>query len=496
MLEQNMPIDTSLNAINSNTFGYKEAGHLLNRAGFGGTPKQISTLVSIGLKRSVDILVNYESKPESFFDEDTIDKDLIRPPTQEEKEAYRAAKEAEDETAIGEFRRKRNKLKNQDRQQMLKLGIKWLERMISTSSPLEEKMMILWHGHFASNYRTVRDSYHLYMQHQTIRKNATGNFGDMVYDIVKDPAMIRFLDNNSNVKGKPNENLARELMELFTLGEGNYTEKDIKEGARALTGHTFNDDGFQFNKRRHDYGKKKILGNSGKHNAKDFVRIILSKRTCTQFVAYKLYKHFINDIEAHPSITQQKVIDRIAYFIRRHNYNIKPVLVEIFKSRHFYDKSNIAHKIKSPTQLIVGTIRKLNAPPRDITVLADALDIMGQKLFEPPSVKGWDGGKSWINTATLFTRHNITAYIASGKLPNNRSWRFSDVGFDVMSLTQSTEPKLASKDLVDRLLGKNQSPDVYKTVEALFDKRQGKVDQKTVLAATLLIMTLPQYQLV
>ncbi len=491
-----MKIQTSLSTIPKTQFSYQHAAHLLDRAGFGGTPQQIQALQKLGLDKAITLLVDFKPQPQAYFQPQEIDKDLIKPQTREEKKARRLARKLNDEVLLSKLQKARNIRRNKDRKQIATLANRWLERMISTSNPLEEKMMLLWHSHFASNYRTVRDSFLLYQQHQTLRKNALGNFKDLAYDIIKDPAMIRFLDNNSNVKGKPNENLAREIMELFTLGQGNYTEKDIKEGARALTGRTFNDNDYVFNNKQHDYGRKKILGKSGYHQGKDFVRILLKQSACYKFVAFKLYKHFIADIQAQPNPSQQKVIDRIAYLLRKEKFQFKPVLKTIFKSKHFYDPSIIAHKIKSPAQLIVGTIRKLNAPPRDIAVLSDAMAIMGQKLFDPPSVKGWDGGRSWINTATLFTRHNITTYIASGKLPNNKNWNTDDIQYQPEKLVDSTEPKEIAKQLAARLLSAKPSPQVLKTIQDLFDARQGQVNSNTILASILIIMAMPEFQIV
>ncbi|MEL7473012.1 MAG: DUF1800 family protein, partial [Planctomycetota bacterium] len=247
---QRLPGD--LTPMRDEDFGYEHARHLLWRAGFGGTSDQIQTLAQWGLDRSVDHLLNARGIE---FPDDTDSEfrtDIMREPTEAERQAYRAALRARNEDAVARFRLERQRRQRDDRRQMRRLQAWWLERMIETPKPLEEKMTLFWHGHFATSYRTIEHSYHMLRQNRMFRAHALGNFGALLFGIIRDPAMLAYLDNNDSTKAEPNENLARELMELFSLGEGNYTERDIKEGARALTGYTFRNNEFLFNQRQHD----------------------------------------------------------------------------------------------------------------------------------------------------------------------------------------------------------------------------------------------------
>ena len=248
--------EPTLRPLAEQDFDFWAAHHLLSRAGFGGTPDQIRALSQLGLDKAIDSIVDYEMHP-PIEDPTDFASDIMRPATPEEAEAYRKARQEGDEKTLSEFRRMRQQRQGADRKQIGAMRSWWLERMIETSRPLEEKMTLFWHGHFATGYRAIEDSWHMMMQNRMFRSLATGNFADLLRGIIRDPAMLRYLNNNRNRKQSPNENLARELMELFSLGEGNdYTENDIKEGARALTGYTYEDDDFVFQRGAHDSGSK------------------------------------------------------------------------------------------------------------------------------------------------------------------------------------------------------------------------------------------------
>ena len=296
-------------------------------------------------------------------------------------------------------------------------------------------MTLFWHGHFASGFRTVEDSWHMYAQNELFRTHATGNFAKLVRGVVRDPAMLRYLDNNQNRKGKPNENLARELMELFTLGEGRgYTENDIKEGARALTGLTFRDDAGVFEPAGHDGGSKTIFGYTGAFDPDGFVNLILSKRECPEFVCGKLYRFLVSDCPEGPSREQQAVVAAMSRMLVEGKAELKPVLRALFTSEHFFRDANRGAIIKSPVQLIVQSVRQFRAPVRDLSVLNSASDLMGQNLFQPPNVKGWDGGRGWINTSTLFTRQNLLVYLLTGRSPKSAEWELNAEPFDAAPL--------------------------------------------------------------
>jgi uncharacterized protein (DUF1800 family) len=344
-----------------------------------------------------------------------------------------------DEETIARYRLMQQNRERLDRLQARDMQRWWIKRMIETPRPLEEKMTLFWHGHFATSFRTIENSYHMFQQNMLFRKFAVGNFGELLFQIIRDPAMIAYLNNNQSRKGKPNENLAREIMELFSLGIGSYTEKDIKEGARALTGFTFDDDTFVLRTNDHDTGGKTILGDSGNWDGDDFVKIILQQKACSQFIARKLYKYFVADIppleaaegDRHMDTATRRAIDDLASTMRGSKYEIKPVLRRMFLCEHFYDPQIRNQQIKSPVQLVVGAVRSLNTPLRDPGIVVDALDLMGQNVFMPPSVKGWDGGRSWVNTSTLYVRQNILAFLLTGKKPQ---------GYDALTDTESTTP--------------------------------------------------------
>jgi len=411
-------IPTTLAQIDARSFGFEEARLLLNRAGFGGTIEQIRQLADWGPERAVDHLLDFEGV--AYEREAPFEGDIMRPPTPEERLAYRTALQRRDENSVARFRAMRQSAQAADRRQLREMQRWWLARMIETPRPLEEKLTLFWHGHFATSYRKIENSWHLHQQSRMFRLNAAGNFGELLFGIIRDPAMLGYLDNQRSIKGKPNENLARELMELFSLGVGGYSERDIQEGARALTGYTFEHNDFIFRRDWHDQGRKEILGASGRLDGDDFVRAILAQPRCSEFIAAKLYGFLVVDLpsdlrEAPPWM--RAAIGGLASEIRAARYDLKPMLRKLFLSRHFYEAGRADGKIKSPVELVVGIVRALRTPVRDLGTLTDALELMGQDLFLPPSVAGWDGGRTWINTSTLYTRQNVATFLLTGALP-------------------------------------------------------------------------------
>ncbi|MBX3404805.1 MAG: DUF1800 domain-containing protein [Phycisphaeraceae bacterium] len=499
------PISSSLAPIRARDFGFEQARHLLWRAGFGGTPQQIQTLASWGPERSVDYLLNYDAIPTEDVKGTLFDRDIMRPMNAEERGEIARARMRGDEAAVDRLRAQRQRAEQNDREQMRKIQRWWLKRMIETPRPLEEKMTLFWHGHFATSYRTIEDSYHMFRQNDLFRRNATGNFGDLLFAIIRDPAMIAYLDNNDSRKGRPNENLARELMELFSLGVGNYTEQDIKEGARALTGYTFNDDEFVFQRNNHDDGPKVILGERGALDGDGFVRAILKQPACSRFMARKLYRFFAADFPTgRPEVDgpADAVIRRLAATMVSSRYAIRPVLRQLLLSEHFYEPALMNEVIKSPTELVVGAVRSLNTPVRDIGVLADALGLMGQNLFFPPSVKGWDGGRAWINTSTLYTRQNILCFLLTGQLPAGRrdalrdveKYDPSDLLADLRDSGATIEPD-AVADYVLRFTLGNNTPRNRETLTSFLHQHGGRITPETVTALLLLVTAMPEYQL-
>lgn len=494
-----------LTPIRAEEFGEPEARHLLWRAGFGGTPHQIRTLAAWGPEKAVDHLLGVEAIPYEQPAADRFNADIMRPPTEEERIAYRIAQQQRNEDELARFRADRQNRERADRRQVQEVQSWWLGRMIESPRPLEEKMTLFWHGHFATSFRTIEDSYHMYLQNQFFRANALGSYTDLMYGIIRDPAMIAYLDNNDSKKGRPNENLARELMELFSLGVGNYTEQDIKEGARALTGYSFEDNEFVLRKDDHDDGPKRILGRTGNLDGEGFVSAILESPACSKFMATKLYDFFAlhtSDPLFDDEAGGKRVIARMAAKLRGDKYRIKPVLRELFLSRHFYHPRVMQQRIKSPAELVVGAVRSLLTPLRDLTVLLQGMELMGQHLLFPPSVKGWDGGRAWVNTSTMYIRQNLLNYMLTGKLPH---------GYDATASTETYQPGPLLAPLRDRdpkaagdpaevakhLLAFTVGAAPSEAVDTLrgFAQANGGISDQTVTGMLVIISAMPEYQL-
>lgn len=497
----------SLQPLQPRDFGFDQARHLLWRAGFGGTSEQIKLLADWGPTRSVDYILNFDKVAYDKPKPDAFDKDIMRPTTPEERRAIQEARRNRDEDTLAQLQAERQRRERLDRDQIREMRKAWLKRMIESPRPLEEKLTLFWHGHFATSYRTIENSYHMYMQNCLFRDHALGSFRDLLRGIIRDPAMLAYLNNNQSRKEHPNENLAREIMELFSLGIGNYTERDIKEGARALTGYTFEDDEFTYNRRNHDEGNKAILGASGNMDGDAFVDAILAKPQCAAYIARRLYHFLVADVPTEERggarslpREQQEALGGLASTLRSSNYQIRPMLRRLFLSEHFYQSRFMNDQVKSPVVLLVGAVRSLNTPVRDLSILADSLDLMGQNILFPPSVKGWEGGRAWINTSTLFVRQNLTAFLLTGKKPK---------GYDASAKTDPYDPSPLLGDLApaqkqdvnaiaDHFLRLclGRTPLAAQTeVRQFFASNGNKVNPETLIGALLLITALPEYQL-
>ena len=491
-----------LGPLPAEAFGPREARHLLLRAGFGGTEAQVDTMVRWGLDRAVDHLVDYEAVPADPDPRDAFDHDIVRPLSEPERAQLAGARRRGDEDTLARFRRRRQEAQRADRRQMAEVRRWWLARMIATPRPLEEKLTLCWHGHFATSYRSVEDSYHLYMQNRLFRANAT-SFPGLLRGIIRDPAMLKYLNNNQNRRASPNENLARELLELFSLGEGHYSERDIREGARALTGYTFEDDAFVFDHNRHDKSTKAIFGRMANFDGDGFVNAILSHNACAPFVANRLFRFFVADGPAHPRDLggeQLAFVRAMSERVRRDRYELAPTLKLVFRSRYFYSDAVVGRKIKSPTELVVGAVRTLGVPARDVDALLDAMDRMGQNLFHPPSVKGWDGGRAWINTATLFARQNVLAYLITGRQPTGRNRRADD-DYDPRAALgplagpgTSPDPRGIAARMLSLAIGHADEQRAHAIGDALAGLPD-PTDRAALAGAMALITALPEYQL-
>jgi len=498
-----MALPAELKPLAEKNFNADCARHLINRAGFGGTPEQINALASLGLQKSVNALVDYESRPYLDKQLTQFDKDIMRLPTDEERQMQQEARRSKDEAALEKFQRERNREKSADREQIQEMQKWWLQRMIETPRPLEEKMTLFWHGHFANGYRTVEESWNMLQQNQLFREHATGNFAKLLRKVIRDPSMIKYLDNDQNRKNRPNENLARELMELFTLGEGRgYTENDIKEGARALTGLTFRDNDPYFDANNHDGADKTIFGYTGTHNGDDFANLILAKKECSEFICMKLYRFFVNDAPGEFTKDQKAAIAAMGRVFLQSKGELKPLLKALFCSEHFHHPANRGAIIKSPIQLIVQSVRQFHTPVRSLSVLNSASDLMGQNLFQPPSVKGWDGARSWINTSTMFTRQNLLVYLLTGRSPKSQEWESSNEGFDATHLVNAVRAIDGTVPMQDGVAWLMQfclatPPRSERTAAVMqcFTQRKLKLDNNGIIEALCLITAIPEYQL-
>ncbi|SDL59496.1 DUF1800 domain-containing protein [Chryseobacterium taihuense] len=297
------------------------------------------------------------------------------------------------------------------------LNLNFLMNMVYGKDQLTEKMAFFWHGHFAT--RIINPKFNQQLLN-FIRKNALGSFRNLLIGVSKSPAMLSFLNNQQNKKDHPNENFAREVMELFTMGRGNYSEADVKELARAFTGWGYDKEGnFRERKNHHDEGEKTFLGKKGKFNGDDVLGIILEQKSTAQFITEKIYRFFVNEIP------NQSIISKLSKDFYESDYDVKSLMKSIFTSKWFYDQKNIGNRIKSPTELIVGMMRILPMEIHNPENIVIYQKLLGQMLLYPPNVAGWPNGKSWIDSSTLMLRMQIPQ-IWSGIIPMEYSAREDD----------------------------------------------------------------------
>jgi uncharacterized protein (DUF1800 family) len=405
-----------LSPISPSDWTYDRAAHLIDRAGFGATPEEIEPLARLTPQQAVDRLVDYEAIDNSAarpFEESGVWDRGMDPFPASRADAVRQARERGEALGVralpeGSPRRiqpvvdkffyglRANSIETQ------RLGVWWANRMLTTSRPLEEKLTLFWHGHFATGDAKVRDYRMMLAQNKMLRANASGRLRDLLVGILKDPAMLVYLDNGENVKSHPNENFGRELLELFTMGVGNYGERDVREAARAFTGWTNDVLAFKFNRDQHDFGEKTFLGKTGPLDGEDVIDIILAQPVTAEFVSGKIYRNFVRD-EVPPAVRAE-----LGRSFRANGYQIKPLLKRIFLSKDFYSPASTATQIKSPVVLVVSTYKKMGL--RELPTIPDLGRLtagLGQALFDPPNVAGWAGGRTWITPATLLQRGNL-----------------------------------------------------------------------------------------
>ena len=375
----------------------------MNRAGFGGRPDEIDRLTRLGMDAAVDELFNYDRIPETFTPPDFSSLRVLWDTLARLRQQNAPQRQRFEALVIAQ---------RGDNQKLQEIREWWVTRMIQTRRTLQEKMVLFWHGHLVSVRPDARLSENLFAQNELFRRMALGNFKDLIMAISKDPAMLEYLDNESNRRGRPNENYARELLELFTLGIGNYTEPDIKEAARAFTGWTRRGYEFSFDPRQHDDGSKTFLGRSGNLDGGDIVNIIFEQPVTARFLPRRLFEFFAY---LRPD---ESLVEEMADLFRRNTFNVAPLMRTILTSQAFYSEPAMRSQVKSPAQLVVGTARLLDVDATVSPQQIRAMDLMGQALFYPPNVGGWPRGESWITTATLFFRYNFSNLpLVGGRMP-------------------------------------------------------------------------------
>ncbi len=417
--------------------------HLLWRAGFGPMAENAADLDKISQKELWGLLQKTSAKkPEKI----NVAQNLVDG-------LYKGIQDVAQMQKPELTNDQKKQLREQSREDLKNLNIHWLEEMINNEAQLREKMSLFWHGHFACR---VINSYFQQELLQTIRENALGNFKDMLRAVSKSPSMISFLNNQQNRKKKPNENFAREVMELFTMGRGNYTETDIKEAARAFTGWGFNLKGeFEFRKFQHDDDKKTVLGKTGNFDGDDVLNILLEQKQTAKYITKKIYRYFVNDK------ADDAKVDWLSNRFYQNDYDIKKLLEDIFTADWFYEEKNIGTKIKSPIELLAGIRRLLPMEMENDQAQILFQKTLGQILFYPPNVAGWPGGKTWIDSSSLMLRLRIPQILSANDIMDIMPKTDDDVQGGMM--------EMAAKKLKDVTKGGTAKID-WSLAAAIFEK--------------------------
>jgi uncharacterized protein (DUF1800 family) len=381
-------------------YSFEDAAHLLRRAGFGGTPEEIGQLQALGPKAAAEKLLTLNDNDQTQGNPHNLEK-----------------------TFTNALELNGGRIAGVQGTVVLTLQAWWVHKMLSTTQPLKEKMTLFWHGHFATGQDKVRNSFALQQQNELFRRMGFGKFDALTLAVAKDPAMLRYLDNDENKKDHPNENFARELMELFTMGvHGGYSEKDVQESARAFTGWTFKNNNkdlgayknpqFMFIPKNHDTGTKTFLGQTSNFDGAEIVRIVTHHPSSAEFMTAKIWRYFVSEN------LPKSVHDDLIKTWTESKLDVRELLRTIFTSEAFYAPENRNVLIKSPLEYVIGSLRSVNAKlrPEQELSLMNMLGAQAQIPFYPPNVKGWDGGLDWIADATLLNRIQFIGVISSGKM--------------------------------------------------------------------------------
>jgi uncharacterized protein (DUF1800 family) len=438
----------------------KKVGHLYRRAGFGATWAELEAGVKDGPEKTIDKLLKGGPSQEAFDKE-----------TGQLAESIRRANNGTQARAW------------------------WLYRMLYSPHPLREKLTLFWHNHFATSNAKVNNAAYMLGQYELMRKYALGNFRSLLQEMSRDPAMMVWLDTSQSKKGMPNENYARELMELFSLGIGHYTEKDIREAARAFTGWEIKDGTGVFNPKQHDDGEKTVLGKTGKFKGEDIVNICLEQKSAPHFICSKLYRFLVSETPA-----KEELLEPLAAQFLKSDYDFGALVETVLRSKLFFGAGAYRGRIKAPVDFALGIVRGLEGKT-GTTALAVTLEELGQNVFYPPSVKGWDGGPTWLNGQTLLTRQNLTLALTSTEDP-----RFGG-RTDPAALAKKHSKK--GPELVDFFLKLFLQGDVPAESRAKLEEYQKHSEKQTypvywtkedaeaqrVRSLCRLVLTLPEFQL-
>lgn len=440
----------------------QKVGHLYRRAGFGATMPELETALKAGPEKTVDALLQGGPGGEQFEkDTDGWAQPFVRANTG------------------------------------ARLRDWWLYRMLYTPHPLREKLTLFWHNHFATSNAKVQNAGFMLGQYHLMYRHALGNFRTLLVEMSSDPAMLKWLDTAGSKKASPNENYARELMELFSLGIGNYTETDIRQAARAFTGWELQANKARFNPAQHDDGEKTVLGQTGKWKGDDIVRICLEQKSTPLFITGKLYRFLVSDtVPATP-----EVLAPLAEQFRQSDFDFGAMVKTILRSNLFFSEKVYRTSVKSPVDFALGIVRALEGH-MGTTALVGSLESLGQNLFNPPSVKGWDGGPTWLNGQTLLFRQNLALALTSTEDPRfgrrtdpaallakyNKKSDEEIVDFLLRLFLQGDVPADSRRKLVDYpRQAKDRPVPVYWTAEDASAHR--------VRAVCHLVLTLPEFQL-
>ena len=451
-----------LSPISNTNWNYDTAAHLLERAGFGGTPDEVRALAAMPPEEAVRSLVYFDHAENAHlqaFDHSGIHDPGLEPFPPSRPATTELAKETGEALGVKVKREGNRRLQPVVNKffywlrasvlETNRVAYWWANRMVATNSPLQEKMALFWHGHYAINESKVRDYRKLLVELELFHEMGTGSFRDLMVAVSQDPAMLSFLDAGVNVKGASNENFAREIMELFTMGVGNYTETDIREAARAFTGWNYDDLDFVINTEQHDAGGKTFLGHTGDFDGVDIIDIIMEQPVTAEYVAGKIYRYYVRD-ELNSELQTE-----LGNVFREADYEVAALLETMFLSKDFYNAASVGVHIKSPVELAISTYRKLGL--NDVPGVPDfnqATSALGQTLFRPPTVAGWAGGRSWITPGLLLERGNFARdvlfpdinFIPSDR--RNGSREIQSVARRIregMDITSATQPSSVSE---------------------------------------------------